>query len=210
MMRAKGWFITFEGGEGAGKSTMIRRTHKWLLEHGHQVVKTREPGGTALAEKIREMVLDEKHNELCGSAELLLVFAARAQHLDELIRPSLEQGSTVLCDRFTDATWAYQGGGRGLSADTIASLESAVHGDLQPDLTLLLDLPVSVGMSRVSSRGEADRIEQESTAFFERVRQTYLSRAEQSAGRFAVIDASVDQQAVWRQIEQVLDQRTGL
>jgi dTMP kinase len=207
MMLGRGKFITFEGGEGAGKSTMIERTHRWLLDQQHTVVKTREPGGTELAEKIREMVLNEEYSTLCGTAELLLVFASRAQHLDELIRPALANASTVLCDRFTDATWAYQGGGRGMSEEIIAQLEDAVHGDLQPDLTFLLDLPVSVGMQRISSRGEADRIEQESFEFFERVRQTYLHRAKEAPDRFAVIDAALDQQAVWQQVERVLQQR---
>lgn len=209
-MKRSGWFITFEGGEGAGKSTMIARTHQWLLDHGHVVVNTREPGGTVLAEQIRAIVLDQEHSTLCATAELLLVFASRAQHLDELIRPALAQGSTVLCDRFTDATWAYQGGGRGMPEDLIATLEHAVHGDLQPDLTLLLDLPVPLGLERISSRGKADRIERESVAFFERVRQTYLRRAASAPQRFVVIDASVDEEAVWQQLEQILQRRVSL
>ncbi len=203
----KGCFITFEGGEGAGKSTMIERTHQWLIDHGHVVVKTREPGGTAVAEQIRALVLSPETTTLCAKAELLLVFAARAQHLDELIRPALAQGATVLCDRFTDATWAYQGGGRGLPGDLIAVLERAVHGDLQPDLTVLLDLPVELGLERVSSRGNADRIEHEPVAFFERVRQTYLARAAEAPQRFVVVDAAVNEAAVWRQIERILQQR---
>ena len=206
-MKRNGWFITFEGGEGAGKSTMIQRTYRWLCDHGHEVVNTREPGGTVLAEQIRGIVLDSKNVSLCAKAELLLVFAARAQHLDELIRPALARGSTVLCDRFTDATWAYQGGGRGMPEELIATLERAVHGDLQPDLTLLLDLPVERGLERVSGRGAADRIEQESLAFFNRVRQTYRGRAAAAPQRFAVIDASVDEERVWKQVEQVLNQR---
>ena len=206
-MKRNGWFITFEGGEGAGKSTMIQRTYRWLRDHGHEVVNTREPGGTVLAEQIRDIVLDSKNVSLCAKAELLLVFAARAQHLDELIRPALARGSTVLCDRFTDATWAYQGGGRGMPEELIATLERAVHGDLQPDLTLLLDLPVERGLERVSGRGAADRIEQESLAFFNRVRQTYRGRAAAAPQRFAVIDASVDEERVWKQVEQVLNQR---
>ena len=208
-MKHRGWFITFEGGEGAGKSTMIERTHQWLIDHEHVVVNTREPGGTVLAEQIRAIVLDQGNSALCATAELLLVFASRAQHLAELIRPALAQGSTVLCDRFTDATWADQGGGRGMSADLIATLENAVHGDLQPDLTLLLDLPVLLGLERVSSRGKADRIEQESVAFFDRVRQTYLRRAASAPERFVVIDASVDEQAVWQQLERILQRRVS-
>lgn len=208
-MKHSGWFITFEGGEGAGKSTMIERAYQWLIDHGHEVVTTREPGGTVLAEQIRAIVLDQGNSAPCATAELLLVFAARAQHLAELIRPALAQGLTVLCDRFTDATWAYQGGGRGMPADLIATLEQAVHGDLQPDLTLLLDLPVLLGLERVSSRGKADRIEQESVAFFDRVRQTYLRRAASAPERCVVIDASVDEQAVWQQLERILQQRVS-
>jgi len=204
---ASGWFITFEGGEGAGKSTMIERTQRWLTNHGHVVVQTREPGGTPLAEQIRGMVLSQDNSTLCATAELLLVFAARAQHLHELIRPALARGSTVLCDRFTDATWAYQGGGRGMPEELISSLERVVHGDLQPDLTLLLDLPVDVGLERVSGRGKIDRIEKESVAFFNRVRQTYLNRAALAPQRFAVIDAAVNEESVWRQIEEILQQR---
>ena len=202
-----GRFITFEGGEGAGKSTMIERCFAWLESRGHHVVQTREPGGTELAEKIRHIVLAPENAGLCADAELLLVFASRAQHLAELIRPALASGSTVLCDRFTDATWAYQGAGRGLPLDTISTLETTVHGDLQPDLTVLLDLPVIVGMARVGQRGKADRIEQESVAFFERVRQAYLERAARFPGRFAVVDASLDEERVWRQVERVLETR---
>jgi len=203
----KGWFITFEGGEGAGKSTMIARTQKWLKNQGHVVVKTREPGGTVLAEQIRNLVLNQEDAPPCATAELLLVFAARAQHLHELIRPELARGSTVVCDRFTDATWAYQGGGRGMPESLIAALEQAVHGDLQPDLTILLDLPVAVGMARLKGRGEADRIEQESLAFFDRVRQAYLKRAEAAAHRFVIVDASADVETVWNRLEAILRDR---
>lgn len=208
-MKHSGWFITFEGGEGAGKSTMIERAYQWLIDHGHEVVTTREPGGTVLAEQIRAIVLDQGNSALCATAELLLVFAARAQHLAELIRPALAQGSTVLCDRFTDATWAYQGGGRGMPEELIAKLEQAVHGDLQPDLTLLLDLPVPLGLERIAGRGKADRIEQESVTFFDRVRQAYLRRAASAPERCVVIDASVDEQAVWQQLERILQQRVS-
>ena len=203
----RGRFITFEGGEGAGKSTMMARCRKWFSDRGIEVLVTREPGGTALAEKIRAIVLDREHGSLSPVAELLLVFAARAQHLDELIRPALAQGTTVLCDRFTDATWAYQGAGRGLPSELIAALEQAVHGDLQPDLTLLLDLPVELGLHRISGRGLADRMERESAAFFERVRQNYLQRAAAAPQRFAVVDASLGEDAVWVKVEQVLRER---
>lgn len=206
----KGKFITIEGGEGAGKSTMVKRLVSWLESHGHHLVATREPGGTRLAEKIRVILLNAEHVEMSGQAELLLLFAARAQHLEELIRPALARGNTVLCDRFTDASFAYQGGGRNLPTKLIAALEQIVHGDLQPDLTLLLDLPVEIGLGRASLRSEADRFEQESVQFFNRVRQAYLERAEADAGRFAVIDASIDEESVWRQIEAVLQERLGL
>jgi dTMP kinase len=203
----KGWFITFEGGEGAGKSTMIERARTYLEGRGLAVLQTREPGGTQLAERIRDMVLNRNHAELDAVAELLLVFAARAQHLAELIRPALAAGKTVLCDRFTDATWAYQGGGRGVPAELIATLENAVHGDLQPDLTVLLDLPVPAGLERMSGRGDRDRIEQESRPFFERVRQTYLDRAAAAPERFVVVDASGSERRVWRGVKAALDER---
>ena len=205
----RGRFITIEGGEGAGKSTMMSRVANWLESTGHRVVRTREPGGTDLAEKLREILLDRNNISLSDRAELLLVFAARAQHLDELIRPALARGDWVLCDRFTDATWAYQGGGRGLPRDEIASLETLVHGDLQPDLTLLLDLPVELGMKRAARRSQADRFEQESALFFKQVRDAYLERAEAAPERFAVIDASRNMDEVWSQIDSVLRKRMG-
>jgi dTMP kinase len=205
----KGQFITIEGGEGAGKSTMAARIAAWLEQRGRRVVQTREPGGTQLAEDIREILLDRRNHALSGLAELLLMFAARAQHLEQLIRPALERGDTVLCDRFTDATWAYQGGGRGLPQDPIATLERLVHGDLQPQLTLLLDLPVEQGLARAARRGASDRFESESIAFFERVRTAYLARAAAEPGRFAVVDATPAPDAVWAQIESVLEARLG-
>lgn len=205
----RGKFITMEGGEGAGKSTMMDRVAHWLEDAGHRVVTTREPGGTALAEKLREVLLDRENSALSGQAELLLLFAARAQHLNELIQPSLDRGDWVLCDRFTDATWAYQGGGRNLPLADIETLENLVHGDLQPDLTLLLDLPVEQGLKRAGERSQADRFEQESKAFFERVRNAYLQRARLSPDRFAVIDASGCREDVWAQIATVLMDRLG-
>jgi len=205
----QGTFITIEGGEGAGKTTMMDRMAAWLAAHGRRVVCTREPGGTDLAEKLRDILLDRNTVGLSGQAELLLMFASRAQHLAEVIRPALQRGETVLCDRFTDATWAYQGGGRGLPAADIAALESLVHGDLQPDLTVLLDLPVGQGLSRASQRGASDRFESESGGFFERVRQAYLQRAAAAPERFAVVDASGTEDQVWVQVEQILQQRIG-
>ena len=203
----QGTFITIEGGEGAGKSTMMERVAGWLEQRDMTVVQTREPGGTELAELIRDILLDRQHDSLSSQAELLLMFAARAQHLHEVIRPALARGEAVLCDRFTDATWAYQGGGRQLAAGDIATLENLVHGDLQPGLTLLLDLPVEQGMRRAARRSESDRFEMESLQFFERVRNAYLDRARQHTGRFAVIDASLDETRVWTQIESALNAR---
>jgi dTMP kinase len=202
-----GIFITIEGGEGAGKSTVMRRVAAWLEARGHRVVSTREPGGTELAEKLRAILLDRNTVGLAGQAELLLMFAARAQHLAELIRPALKRGDTVLCDRFTDATWAYQGGGRGLPREDIATLERLVHGDLQPDLTLLLDLPVEQGLQRASRRGAADRFEKEPAEFLERVRQAYLERAAAAPQRFVLVDAAGSVEAVWTQVERALQER---
>jgi dTMP kinase len=202
-----GTFITVEGGEGAGKTTMIERMVDWLTARGQRVAQTREPGGTELAEKLRDILLDTQSAGLSDQAELLLMFASRAQHLAELIRPALARGDTVVCDRFTDATWAYQGGGRGLPKQDIAALEQLVHGDLQPDLTVLLDLPVELGLSRASLRSASDRFEEEPVAFFERVRAAYLERAAESPDRFAVVDASGPVESVWSRVEQVLNQR---
>jgi dTMP kinase len=173
------------------------------------VLLTREPGGTPLAEQIRELVLGQDHEALNPATELLLVFAARAQHLAGKIRPALQQGKVVLCDRFTDASWAYQGGGREQPLEFIAALEQGVQGDLQPELTLLLDLPVPLGLQRMQARGEADRIEQESIAFFERVRAMYLLRARQYPQRIVTIDASQDVEQVWAAIRDELNRRVA-
>jgi dTMP kinase len=188
---------------------MMERVADWLEQSGHRVVKTREPGGTVLAEKLREILLDRNNVSISGKTELLLMFAARAQHLDELIRPALARGDWVLCDRFTDATWAYQGGGRGLPREDIEVLETLVHGDLQPDLTLLLDLPVEQGLKRASRRSEADRFEMESSGFFDRVRDAYLERAAAAPERFVVIDAAPKGDEVWSRIRSVLQERLG-
>jgi dTMP kinase len=203
-------FITFEGGEGAGKSSNMAFVADWLRARGVEVVCSREPGGTELAEQIRELLLAPAHGEMSDGAELLLIFAARAQHLAEKIQPALAAGRWVLCDRFTDATYAYQGGGRGLSMDKIARLEQLVQDDLRPDLTLLLDLPVAVGMQRAGKRGDLDRIEQQSLDFFERIRATYLQRAADAAERIAVVDASCELDAVQQQLQRVLEQRWAL
>ncbi len=203
----KGYFITLEGVEGAGKSSQMRRIARWLESHGHAVVETREPGGTALAELIRDVVLHGDHPEMDPRSELLLIFAARAQHVAELIRPSLAAGHTVLCDRFSDASHAYQGGGRGLPESEITALEAVAHGGLQPDLTLLFDLPVELGLERASGRGSEDRFENETMAFLRRARQAYLERARAFADRFVVIDASLDQEAVWEMVREALRRR---
>ena len=196
-----------EGGEGAGKSTQVRNIHDWLTDHGHDVVLTRQPGGTPLAEKMREILLDNANHDMSPIAELLLVFAARAQFVYELVRPMLANGKTVLCDRFTDSTYAYQGGGREMDMARLAMLEKFVHGDLQPDLTILLDLPVQVGLARAVKRSAADRFETEDRAFFERVRSTYLERAEQFPGRYERIDAALGPADVWAQVREVLERR---
>jgi len=184
-----GLFITLEGPEGAGKSTNREYLAERLREQGVDVLLTREPGGTPLAERIRELLLDPSDEPMAADTELLLVFAARAQHLQQVIRPALARGSVVLCDRFTDATYAYQGGGRGLSIERIAQLEQFVQGELRPDLTLIFDLPVEVGLARAAARGRLDRFEQEGRGFFEAVRQAYLQRAGQAPQRYRVLDA---------------------
>ena len=188
-----GRFITFEGGEGAGKSTQISRAAEWLRGRGVEVLVTREPGGTPRAERLRAILLERDSEPMPQSCELLLMFAARATHLDNLIRPAVSRGAWVLCDRFTDATYAYQGGGRGMPVAQIDALAGIVHPDLQPDLTLLLDLPVAAGLARASHRNGADgpdRFEAEQQAFFERVRDTYLERARREPQRFRVVAAS--------------------
>lgn len=186
-----GLFITLEGPEGAGKSTNRDYLAQRLRDQGVEVLLTREPGGTPLAERIRELLLAPSDETMAVDTELLLMFAARAQHLEAVIKPALARGAVVLCDRFTDATYAYQGGGRGLPEERIALLERFVQGDLRPDLTLVFDLPVEIGLSRAAARGRLDRFEQEQRSFFEAVRQTYLRRAQSAPGRYRVIDASV-------------------
>ncbi|MBV4503580.1 dTMP kinase [Pseudomonas sp. BW13M1] len=185
-----GLFITLEGPEGAGKSTNRDYLAARLREQGVDVVMTREPGGTPLAERIRELLLAPSEERMAVDTELLLMFAARAQHLAEVIRPALARGAVVLCDRFTDATYAYQGGGRGLPVERIAILEAFVQGELRPDLTLVFDLPVEVGLARAAARGRLDRFEQEGQAFFEAVRQAYLQRAGQQPQRYRLLDAA--------------------
>lgn len=195
-----GRFITVEGGEGAGKSTNLALIKSLLERAGHDVVMTREPGGTPLSETIRGVLLDTKQSRMVTDTELLLMFAARAQHLAEVIRPALEAGKYVLCDRFTDATYAYQGGGRGVPLERIAQLEQFVQGDLRPDLTVLLDLPVSQGMARAGERSAPDRFEQEQHDFFEKVRAAYREMAANQPERYRIINAGLELEQVQQQI----------
>ncbi|MET0065495.1 MAG: dTMP kinase [Candidatus Thiodiazotropha sp.] len=205
----RGCFITVEGGEGAGKSSNLSYIRELLEQAGKSVVFTREPGGTELGEAIRELLLGHQHTGMSSDCELLLMFAARAEHLQAKILPALDQGAWVLCDRFTDASYAYQGAGRGLPRDRIAALENFVQGSLRPDLTLLLDLPVAVGLERAGKRSEPDRFEREAESFFEKVRQGYLEIAQQDRERVRVIDASVSLPDVQRQIRTVIHRFLG-
>jgi dTMP kinase len=185
-----GKFITLEGGEGVGKTTNLTFIKDYLQQQNIAVTVTREPGGTVLAEKIRHLVLDIDGESISDTTELLLMFAARAQHIQHVIEPALAQGNWVLCDRFTDATYAYQGGGRKVSIATIALLEQLVQGDLRPDLTILLDAPIEVGMERAQKRAAFDRFEAEKISFFTGVRDMYLSRAAEQPNRIKVIQAN--------------------
>lgn len=190
-MIGRGRFITLEGIEGTGKSTHLAMIHDILVATGIQVMVTREPGGTALGEALRQIVLDPDYKGMSADAELLIMFAARAEHLASLIRPQLALGNWVLCDRFTDATYAYQGGGRGVPLERIAALEDWAQGSLRPDLTLILDAPPAQALARTRKRGRAaDRFEQEDLIFFQRVREAYLMRAREYPERYRVVDAS--------------------
>ncbi len=214
-MSKRGRFITLEGGEGVGKSTNVAFVEAWLKERGIEVVRTREPGGTARAEAIRELLLDPSPNEpLSVDAELLLVFAARAQHLAEKILPALARGAWVVCDRFTDATFAYQGGGRGIDAQRIAQLEQFVQRGLAPDVTLLLDMSPEAAKERLEGRlrdlnTQRDRFEQERVEFFMAVRRAYLERAVSAPERFALIDAAQPLQDVQVALSRVLEERVA-
>jgi len=201
-----GLFITLEGPEGAGKSTNRNYLADRLRERGLEVVLTREPGGTPLAERIRDLLLAPSAEPMAVDTELLLMFAARAQHLAQVIRPALERGTVVLCDRFTDATYAYQGGGRGVPETRIAELERFVQGELRPDLVLVFDLPVEVGLARAAARGRLDRFEQEGQGFFEGVRQAYLRRAQATPERYRIIDAAQPLAGVQRALDELLPQ----
>ena len=196
----KGFFITLEGIEGAGKSTMVNFIEDFLIKSGHDVIKTREPGGT----KIGEVLLKNENNNLTADAELLLMFAARAQHMSKVITPALSSGKTILCDRFIDASYAYQGGGRGIDTSRINLLEKWMQSNLTPDLTLLFDLNVSVGMARTKKRSKADRFEEEESIFFEKVRACYLKRAEDEPNRFRIINSELPLQKVEDEITTIL------
>lgn len=200
----RGLFITLEGPEGAGKTTNRAYLAEQLQAQGFVVTLTREPGGTALAELIREILLAPHAETMAVDTELLLMFAARAQHLAQVILPALAEGKIVICDRFTDATYAYQGGGRGLDCSRIALLEQFVQGDLRPDMTLLFDLPVEEGMARAVARGKLDRFEQEQQLFFENVRQSYLQRAQNDPQRFRLVNAQQTLVDVQKSLDQYL------
>lgn len=205
-----GRFITLEGSEGVGKSSNLAFIRARLEQIGKRVICTREPGGTAIGERIRAILLDREHGAMAEDAELLLMFAARAQHIAEVILPALARGEWVLCDRFTDATYAYQGGGRGVAHGRIAMLEDWVQGALRPHLTVLLDAPVDVGLARARGRqGETDRFEQEQRDFFERVRSEYLARARREPGRYRVIDAAQPLETVQQRLQDVMDDFVG-
>lgn len=205
-MMTCGRFITFEGTEGVGKSTAIRNASDWLTGQGVPHRVTREPGGTPMAEEIRALLLRSREEAVDATCELLLMFAARAQHLARVIRPALEAGEWVLCDRFTEATYAYQGGGRELASAPVAQLESLVQGEvLRPDAVLWLDAPVETGMARITERGPGpDRFEHERVRFFERVRRVYEERAANPANRYRRIDASVSADEVAESVRMVL------
>jgi dTMP kinase len=200
----RGKFLTIEGTEGVGKSTNLHFVRDWLVAQGIEVIVTREPGGTPLAEEIRQILLAKRDELVDETAELLLVFAARAQHIAQVVKPALARGAWVLSDRFTDATYAYQGGGRGLNTATIAQLEGLVQGVLRPDLTLILDIDVALGLERARQRGELDRFESEDIAFFERVRRAYRARVDAAPERYALIDAGQALVSVQADIAQVL------
>jgi dTMP kinase len=204
----RGRFITFEGGEGVGKSTQIPRVAEWLRGRGREVVLTREPGGTPRAEELRRLLLERGDEPMPVSCELLLMFAARATHLGNLVHPAIARGAWVLCDRFTDATYAYQGGGRGVPEDRIDALAELVHGGFEPDLTVLLDAPVDTGLARARVRNGhdgPDRFENERREFFERVRAAYLARARRYPARLRVVDASEPVDAVEHAIHALIE-----
>lgn len=205
MAAARGHFITLEGIEGVGKTTNLQFVADYLRDRGTDVVVTREPGGVPLAERIRQVLLDAGEGPVPATTEVLLMFAARAAHLEQKIRPALESGCWVICDRFTDATYAYQGGGRGLSPRVIAVLENLVQGDFRPDLTILLDAAWEATRARRATRGISDRFEREDGAFFQRVRAGYLQCAASEPRRIRVVDAALPLQQVQARVASILD-----
>jgi len=196
----QGLFLTFEGIEGAGKTSNLQYAKELIEASGKSVIVSREPGGTEVGEKIREILLDPELAAMHSDTELLMMFASRAEHYQHKILPALNEGHWVLCDRFTDASFAYQGGGRQIDSSRIAVLETWVLDEFRPDTTFLFDLPVSLGLSRAKARGAADRIEQEEAEFFERIRHCYLDRAAKEPQRFCLIDASQTLDAVIQQL----------
>ena len=200
-----GLFLTVEGVEGVGKTTNITFISEWLKEREIPFIHTREPGGTPIAEELRELLLAPRDENVAPTAELLMMFAARAQHIEQVIKPALDAGKWVLCDRFTDATYAYQGGGREMGFDKIQQLEQFVQGEFRPDAVVLLDLPVAVGLARAAKRGALDRFEQEAEGFFQRVRDAYLDRAKENPGRYWLVDAEKSLDDVQTQISSVLE-----
>ena len=202
-----GIFISVEGSDGAGKGSNIEFIQRWFKSRSQNVVITREPGGTPLGEKVRELLLAKNSTSISPMTELLLMFAARSQHIEDVIKPALSENRVVLCDRFTDASFAYQGGGRGLANEQIEQLKRLVQGDLQPDLTLLLDIPIDVGLARVSNRGEPDRFDSEADEFKTRVRTAYLQLAENEPERLVIINADQPLKVVQCEIERVLESR---
>lgn len=203
-------FISIEGLEGAGKSTVIAFIETYLKQQQIDVMITREPGGTEIAEKIRRILLDHHQETMTPYTELLLYFAGRAQHLSQVIRPALQQGKWVLCDRFTDASYAYQGAGRGIPSTDIAVLEQMVQGDMRPDLTLFFDVDVEVGLQRIQKNRVLDRFEVEEVSFFQRIRECYLNRAQSEPQRFKIINANLPIAQVEAQVIKVLDSLSKL
>ena len=207
----RGKFITIEGGEGVGKSTQIAALRDFLAQRGKRIVVTREPGGTPRAERIRSLLLEATDEPMPPISELLLMFAARASHIANVIEPALDRGDWVVCDRFTDATYAYQGAGRRMSSEHIATLEQMVQGSLRPDLTLLLDVALEVSTARAHDRNNAsggtDRFEREQRDFFERIRNAYLARAHSEPARFVIIDAGADRESVAAAIRAAVEAR---
>ena len=199
-----GMFISFEGVEGAGKTTNLQYIAEKITEAGHEILLTREPGGTKLSEAIRELLISKHYPEMHITTELLLMFAARSEHLNKVILPAIEQGKWVLCDRFTDATYAYQGAGRGIDENIISTLETLVQGNLKPDYTFLFDLEAEIGLGRAKNRGETDRFEQQHIEFFNTVRNKYLEMADTYKSRYRIVNAQYELKTVQNQIDLLL------